>query len=263
MVRNNNRTESPVRSSRVKITPYSQIINICIFIPIALLDLNPYVLAFQVLVLLICMPLFRMRLDGFRTRYFLYLVPLILFIVVTNSFRGGGEIVFRAGPFMLMKQGVLRGLYYTAIILELYVMSNFLTRSFSERILVSTFYTMGVALKRGTSKEAMKTDGFAVQFALMLYYILKLFHSTYAEMKIIFNRRSYSRNNYSLRRKIILFIHTVFTKSVQEYGRAEKMNLIGVVPRTPDILFVLLQTVLLAAALVLNGFIPLDTLGFG
>jgi energy-coupling factor transporter transmembrane protein EcfT len=258
MVRNKDQPDLPAKSCRVKITPYSQIINICVFIPVALLNLNPIVLAFQALLLLTSIPLFHMSLEGFRGRYLLYLIPLILFIIITNSFRGGGEIILRAGPFLLMKQGVFRGLYYSTMILELYMMSSYLTRSFSEQMLVSTLYTIGIALQRNRSKEERRGDDVAVQFALMLYYILRLFHGTYAELKVIFDRKGSSRQGYSLKRQTIVFVHRVFKTAVEDYARTENMQLIKIVPRVHDLVFVVLQITLLAAACFIRNVAPLN-----
>jgi energy-coupling factor transporter transmembrane protein EcfT len=158
---------------KVRVTPHSLILSIPIFIFFALINVTHVTLILQAFFLGIAVLLCGFSLRGMR---FLPLLPLLLFIFVFNSFRGGGEILFRAGPLIIMQQGVGRGLYYALFVMELFTMSTILTRSFTEHDLVSALYTINRLFSRGKgAQDPARTGG----FALMLFYILRIFHGAY------------------------------------------------------------------------------------
>ncbi len=222
---------------KVRVTPYSLILSIPIFIVFALINVNHVNLIVQAFFLGLAVLLCGFSLRGMR---FLPLLPLLLFIFVFNSFRGGGEILFRAGPLIIMRQGVGRGLYYALFIMELFTMSTILTRSFTEQDLVSTLYTINRLFSRGKSaREPARTGG----FALMLFYILRIFHGAYTELGIFFKKSS-----RSFRERTLLFVHILFRQAMHDYERADAFSPEVLKPRSGDVVFVLSQILFLVSA---------------
>jgi energy-coupling factor transporter transmembrane protein EcfT len=217
-------------ASRIKITPFSLIFSMPVFIAAVVLGKSTVTLVIQGVFLLISVLIFTLDPSALRWKRLLSLTPLLLFVVLFNAFRGGGEILFRAGPLMLMRQGLVRGIYYAFFILELWVMSGFLT-GFEELQLISTLYTIGWFLKgrKGSGKEDM---------SLMLISVLKLFHSTYVEL-----RRFFARGSGSLKRRTLVFIAALFRRAEGEFENSGNVKPVPLRPRSSDYLFVTIQVV--------------------
>jgi|GEM_PF-1411692 len=223
----------------VKATPYSLILSIPIFIIFSLINKNPLTLIVQALFLLMAVLLCGFSLRGVRV---LPLLPILLFVLIVNSFRGGGEILYRAGPFIVMKQGVGRGVYYGVFILELFAMSTILTRSFSEQDLVSAFHSIG---RLFSGRKAVRSPARHFSFTLMLFFILNIFHSAYSELSIFFKKSS-----FSFRERTLLFVHTLFQQAMNDYEKADAFFPVTLQPRSGDVVFVICQILVLVLALV-------------
>ena len=213
-----------------------------VFIGFALARINFFTLLMQSLFLGISVLFFSFSLRGMRWRAVLSIVPLLLFIFVFNSFRGGGEIVLRAGPVMIMRQGVERGFYYSLFVLELFFMSNFLTRSFSEDELVSVLFTMKMFSRGKRSQDSEERAG----LALMLFYVLKIFHSAYRELRIFFKKSS-----RSFRERALLFVHTLFMQAMRDF-ESHPIEPGTMKPRFSDALILLVQFLFLFCAVLIE-----------
>jgi hypothetical protein len=206
-------------------------------------------LVFQAVFIPFTALLFRIQIRCLRIKQLFYLFPVLLFVLIFNSFRGGGEIVFRAGPLIVMKQGILRGLFYATFIIELFFMSRVLTKSFNEGELISILYTTNDMFHGRKSKggaqitQVNATPG----FVLILYHILKIFHNTYAELRIFFKHGA-----GSIREKALHFIRTVFMKSARDFEMYGKTNISKLKPRGLDWLYVGLQISFLVSASIIE-----------
>jgi len=222
-----------------KTTPYSVMLSIPIFILFSLIFRNAFTLLLQALFIVMALLVCGFSLRGLRI---LPLIPLLLFIVAVNTFRGGGEILYRAGPFIIMKQGVGRGLYYAVFVLELVAMSTMLTRSFSEEQLVSVFRSVGRLFSRKSHEKA--ADHFS--FTLMLFCILRTFHAAYAELRVFFRK-----SPLSFRQRTLLFVKKLFQQVMRDYEKTHGFYPETIKPRIGDMAVVICQLCILIAAILL------------
>ncbi len=236
-------------SAKARITPYSQIINILIFILFVLITTSNMTLIFQAVFIPLTALLFRIRIRDLRIKQLFYLFPVLLFILIFNAFRGGGEIVFRAGPLIVMKQGILRGLFYATFVIELFFMSRTLTKSFNESELLSMLHTMSDMFQSRRNKRWVQTSqvNAPAPFVLILYHILKIFHNTYAELRIFFKTGA-----GSIREKTVNFIRTVFLKSARDFEIHSRSNISKTKPQGLDWLYVGLQVCFLVSASIIE-----------
>jgi hypothetical protein len=226
-------------------TPFSLVFAIPLFIVFTLIFRNWLALVMQAAYIVILLLLCGFSIRGLRV---LPLIPLLLFIVVVNSFRGGGEILYRAGPFIVMKQGVLRGLFYGVFVTELFVMSSMLTRSFAEEQLVSVFHTLGGPWSRKT----VQRHSHQLSFTMMLFSILRAFHGAYANLHIFFKK-----NTLSFRQRTLLFVQTLFEQVMKDYETDGVFSPAVLRPSAGDMLLVFGQFLALITALLLGRFFGL------
>jgi hypothetical protein len=207
------------------------------------------ILIFQAVFIPFTALLFQIKIRDLRIKQLFFLFPVLLFVIIFNSFRGGGEIVFRAGPLIVMKQGILRGLFYATLIIELFFMSRALTKSFKEGELISTLYTINAVFHRRRNKEGIQITKINAtpSFVLTLYHILKIFHNTYSELRIFFKGSA-----GSIRDKTLHFIRTVFMKSARDFELHSRTNISKMKPRGLDWLYVGLQVSFLVSASIIE-----------
>jgi uncharacterized membrane protein len=236
-------------SDKIHITPYSPFINILIFIPYIIITTSYIAIVFQAVFIPVTTYLFRIQIRDLRLKQLFYLIPVLLFILIFNSFRGGGEIVFRAGPLIVMAQGILRGLFYATFVTELFFMSRVLTKSFNEEELISMLYSMNDTFHRRKSKrgDQITRVNEIPGFVLILYHILKIFHNTYAELRVFIKG-----GTGPLREKTLRFIRTVFMKSAGDFVMHSKTNISKMKPRGLDWLHVGLQVSFLVSASIIE-----------
>ena len=226
----------------VRITPFSLIFSMPVFITAVLLERTPFTLSFQALFLVLSVVLFTIDPKVLRWKRLLSLLPLLLFIILFNAFRGSGEILFRAGPLVFMRQGAWRGVFYAVFVLELWVMSGFLT-GFEELELVSALHAIGRVWRR---KEENRSGDASISF--MILSVLRLFHSTYAEL-----RRFFARGSGSLSKRTLLFIAASFQRAEEEYEQSAHIHPLPLRPRPADYLFVTVQTAFVVAAFMMKN----------
>lgn len=104
---------------------------------------------------------------------------------------------------MVVKQGVFRGLLYTAMIVQLWLMSKLLTIGFSERQLLR-------------SASSLSKTGGKFGIFLVLYYILRIFHNTYIEIKSLF-----SGTRKGIKERTVRFLVHAFERAEEDYDRLE------------------------------------------
>ena len=81
----------------------------------------------------------------------------------------------------------------------------------------------------------------------MLFYVLKIFQLTYAELRIFFMVRE---KDY--KKKILRFFHIVFKKSLSLYDEKDTRELSLVKPRVYDYFFVFFQIVSFSLIFILK-----------
>jgi energy-coupling factor transporter transmembrane protein EcfT len=160
-------------------TPYSQLANILLFVPSVLIIDHFILLGLQTAVFLCAFFQFKLRYQHIRPAQMLHLLPIILFICLLNAMKGGGEALLRVGPFLVTRQGLMRGAYLAVFILELYFMSRILTDAYEQRILLQALSTIDGKLHRG------KKHG---ELMVLLYYIVRIFKNSYGELRVLFRR---------------------------------------------------------------------------
>jgi hypothetical protein len=197
----------PQANARCRITPLSQIINIVLFSVFALVSKSYSALVLQCLVLLLSFILCGISPRDIPLKQLAAVLPVIGFVLILNCFRGTGEVLFRIGPFVIVKQGVFRGILYSVVIVQLWVMSKLLTIGFTERQLLQSVSSDG---KTGVSFDAF----------LVLYYILRIFHNTYMELRTLF-----SGTRKGIKGRTVRFLVHAFERSKEEYDRLEDARL--------------------------------------
>jgi len=236
------------------ISPYSQCTNIVIFALFSLLTDYRAVIAVQFLIILISILIFRMKIKNFHMQQILSILPILFFIFAVNSFRGGGEIIFRWGPFILIKQGMMRGLYYGGVIVELFIMSKLLTGSFNEKEIISMLFTLDRVWVRIFSFFKSKVSRYRennieerVNFTFVLYYVLLIFNISYSELGVFFKK-----SNLPVKERIIYFFSRVFRKSTIEYQRIESLEAINILPVFNDYVYSLMQVTALISSVYIK-----------
>ena len=121
-------------------------------------------------------------------------------------------------------------------------MSNFLTRSFPEYELVSVLFTMKMFSRGKRLQDSTKGAG----LALTLFYVLRIFHSAYRELRIFFKKSS-----RSFRERAILFVHTLFMQAMRDF-ESHPVEPGTLKPRFSDALILLVQFLFLFCAILLE-----------
>ncbi len=229
----------------VRISPHAQIVNTLIFAASALIVKNLFVPGIQCILIILSIILFDIRYKGRIFTFLVPLIPIILFILILNSFRGGGEILLRAGPLLLMKQGIIRGAYYSIFIIELFFMSRALTDSFSGEDFISTLYTIDTVVFHLFRKKP-DTEGKSENGILrVLFYIMRIFYNSYSQVAIFFKKGP------SLKDKTVLFFREAFFRSLDEF-ESQPENMLHVIAMLPgDILYIILQVFFMVPAFFL------------
>ena len=216
----------------VKITPFSQLISIILFIFFALLFESFAAILVQLIFIGVSFVLLKGKISDIITTDYFRLFPIIIFIFAINAFRGGGEIIIKAGPFVLLKQGIFRGLYYAAVVTELFVMSRLITNGFTPELLISTLYTIDRHVIKKISPGRKKPEQNKHSFFLVLFYVMKIFQIVYSELKLFFKAKK-----GSLKKKTVLYFNTVFRKSLDEYEQLDNIQVFTIKPVFYDYLF--------------------------
>jgi uncharacterized membrane protein len=228
----------------VRISPHAQLVNICIFAALALSMKNPVVPGAQVACIVLSALFFGIRYDKRTLKFLIPLTPVILFILIMNGFRGGGEILFRAGPLVIVKRGLLRGAYYSVFVVELFFMSRVLTGSFSSEEFISALYTIDRVFSRILRKKRFEKHN--PGFFSVLYYVIVLFRNSYSELSVLF------KNQSPLKDRIILFFRKSFFTSLEEFENTPNSEFHLVRMLTGDIPYILIQVVCLVPAFFLH-----------
>ncbi len=231
----------------VKVTPFSQLVSIIFFIVFALLSESFATILVQLIFISISFILLKGKFSDIITTDYLRLIPIIIFIFVLNVFRGGGEIIIKAGPFVLLKQGIFRGLYYAAVVTELFMMSRLMTNGFTPDLLISAFYTIDGNVFKKFRPKREKPEPDKHSFFLVLYYVLKIFQIVYSEIKLFFKA-----GKGSLKEKTVLFFNTVFGKSLDEYEQINNVSVFTIKPVIFDYLFLAGQVSCLSSVIIIK-----------
>ncbi len=159
----------------MKINLTSHLFNVVIFIVATFIAKTFLVVIVQAVVLALLMLKVKESLQ--ITRKIFAIVPLVLFIIITNFMRGSGEIIFKIGPFFFIKQGLYRGIYFSLFLIELFLFSNVLTAKYGE---------MGLVL---SVKSLTRFNGIN-NFFVMVFYVIQIFKVSYKNLNTFFNFKS-------------------------------------------------------------------------
>jgi len=220
----------------LKVTSFSQLINIIIFILFSLLTQYPITPLLQLGLILISYYILKIHLRAIKFKEVLPILPILLFVFIINCFRGNGEIAFRFGPFALVKQGIYKGYYYSFVIGILFFMSKILTKAFDYNENISVLYSIDrVIISR---MPFIKSEGsfHNRKLLIVVYYILRIFENTYSELRIFFDE-----SKFSLKQKLILFIYSVFKLSENNYLEMDGLEISTIKPITGDFLYISFQ----------------------
>lgn len=265
------------------ITPLSQLFNTLLFAFYSLLTHSFTTILFQGALVSFSLLFFRKNVRGVRVRAFIPILPVLVFVFTVNCVRGYGEVMLRLGIFVLVRQGIQRGLYYVLVIVFLFIMSRLLTHGFAQEELFNSLYslarffgklklpgrrscpggwiarrpaddTAGVArgIAHGiAASEAARPDDpcppAVVTFLLVLFSVLRMFQVAYAEMKLFFKK-----GERSLKQRVIDYFYAVYGKSMEEFDGIETSSWRTVRFLPFDYLYVSLQVALLVASSVLR-----------
>jgi len=164
-------------------------------------------------------------------------------VFILNCFRGGGQVILRYGPIILLKQGMIRGAYYSAVIIELFYMSRLLTRIFSSEVLLGALSSLDNLVFRVFKRKEKR-------FFIVLYHVLGIFAIIYTELKIFFRGKK-----GGLKHKTVHFFHSVFTKSLHEFEIQSCGSIDPVRPKKADYVLISAQLVAFCLISVLRVFI--------
>ena len=263
----------PEPAAPTPVTPLSQLFNILVFACVSLSAPGFSAVVYQGAGVLFSLFLLRGRLRGAKARSVLPLLPVLGFVFAVNSFRGSGEVVARIGVFVLVRQGVVRGTYYSCVIALLFVMSRLLTKGFSRGDLFDSLYTLSRAFGRragrhrgfpepagggrfegnpdGAERSAEATPAAGGAFLLVLFFVLEMFQIAYAEMKGFFGKEE-----RSLKRKLIAYFRSVYEKSMSEFALMDAGKWRAVRPLPLDFVSSALQVCLMGAAVAFRLPLP-------
>jgi hypothetical protein len=202
---------------------------------------------------LICASFFlTKRPEKIRLRELIPLLPLLLFVFGLNAVRGGGEVIVHYGPLIVLKQGLVRGVFFTGVIVEMFLTSKVLTAGFSQEELFSALYTLDRSLssvgnlhtKPGKRKGKNGSQG---NFFLVLYYVLQIFKYLYAEIPRFFRSKQ-----LKLKKRTVQFIHSVYDRSYGEYERVKHKKFVIMRISFHDYLYIGSQVVLYSSVFILK-----------
>ncbi|UCB46862.1 MAG: hypothetical protein JSV25_05425 [Spirochaetota bacterium] len=240
-----------------RITALSQIINLLVFAVFALLTRYFTTIAIQGLLIIYSIYLCRIKLKEFRLKEIIPLLPILGFVLILNCFRGSGEILLRLGPLVLMKQGILRGLYYFVVISQLWLLSKVLTKGFGEEAVLSSLHTLDRVLTKSRKRR---------NFVVILYYILRIFHNTYAELKIVlkhsktasikdFSKQQAGYSTPTLKERILLFFYASFERSKEDFEKSSRISVKKQRPVVYDYLYIALELCCMVLAFLLRTWL--------
>lgn len=169
-----------------------------------------------------------------------------MFIIVINFMHGSGKILFNIGPFYFIVQGLKRGVYYSGIVLELFIMSFLLTEGFDEMQTISALRSLKFWRKDLFGKKEK------IDFIFLIFYVFKLFKISYANMKIFFKGR---KSNYQekLKRRIVRFLVNSLKESQKEINRIKDINIPKVNLHRYDMLIITLQFIVVISPLIFSS----------
>ena len=177
-----------------------------------------------------------------RPKELLPILPVLLFVFILNCFRGGGEVILRYGPILFLKQGMLRGFFYSAVIIELFYMSRLLTKVFSPEVLLGTLSSLDTFVSR-IFKPRNKS------FFVIIYHVLGIFSLIYTELKIFFRGKK-----MGIKQKTVYFFQSVFEKSVNAFEVRNRPRINPIRPQKADYVLISAQLVSFTLIFALRGF---------
>ena len=196
---------------------------------------------------LICISFFLTKcLKRIRPRELIPLFPLLLFVFGLNAVRGGGEVIVHYGPFIVLKQGLVRGAFFTGVIVEIFLTSKILTAGFSPKELFSTLYTIDRTLSSVRSSRVRK-ERQRRGFFLVLYYVLQIFKHLYAEIPRFFRSKP-----LKLKKRTVQFIHRVYERSYEEYEQEKHTHIVKMRISPRDCLYISSQVLLYCSVFIVR-----------
>lgn len=151
-----------------------------------------------------------------------------------------------------MKQGIIKGFYYSGVIIELFFMSKVLSEGFSSHEILGVLLFFDVRLRERMKQEKRSSADDLSQFFMLLFIIPSMFKSTYNEIKVFF-----TKNKKPFKEKMILFFHSAFQRSLHVYEEFDSLQIITVKPLLQDFFYIGAETTIFLATLLLTKFVNL------
>ncbi len=180
----------------MKISIITLILNLFLFFITALL-IKSFLLIFVQLIAIIGLIFANgVNIKSYKFQRLIYLLPILFFIILLNTMHGSGEVMFKFGPFLFIKQGLIRGLYYALFILVLYLMSRFFTVVYGEDKIVENL-------------QDVKVNENIRMFFFTILYVIRIFNIIYNNLGTFIKRS----NKSSFKDKLIKFFYFSFIES--------------------------------------------------
>jgi len=222
-----------------QLSPFPLYINTLHCTVLALLSRYFLTLLLQYIFILILYILFSKRIRPVKLKTLFSLIPILFFFISVNSFRGGGEIIFEIWHFNVIKQGIYRGLYFSGVVVLLYLMSRLLVIMFDENEIVSS-----VIFFRNR-KKGCKYGG--VRLLLIIMYVIKILKFAYEEMKVFFKK-----NEGPVKKRFLEFFVNVFFRAESEYKHLEDICFVSIKSRIGDPVLILVQVAITISVMKLR-----------
>jgi len=177
------------------------------------------VVVFQSTIILVSFFLLKIKIDKYILKRSIALIPLLLFITIVNIMHGSGKILFSIGPFYFIKQGLIKGVFYSVLVLDLFLMSYILTEGFDEIITIAVLKSFRLFKNKEDRKKSDEID-----FFILIYYVLKLFKICYSNIPIFFKIIK-KKVKETFKNRFILFFEDSLKKSQEEIRIVKEVNM--------------------------------------
>ena len=164
---------------------------------------------------------------------------------------GGGKIIFKIGPFYFIKQGLIRGIVYAGIVLELFFMSFLLTEGFSELEDIATLRNFKI------KKEKKSENGDRIDIIMLIFYVLKLFKISYVNVSVFFGKKN-GNIKKGLKERVINFLVNSLKESQKEINIVKNVNIPKVKFKFTDALFISFQIIIILVAFILKNRLSIE-----
>jgi len=205
-----------------------------------------WIVLFQIIIIIFLCTILKNIHTKLILKKLIPLIPLIAFIIVINFMHGGGNIFFNIGPFYFIKQGLLRGIIYSGIVIELFSMSNILTEAFNERQTVAVIKGLKIWKRRNTIERNR------IDFLIIIMYVLSFFKISYKNVPILLGK-GVKINKKKLNDKLVYFLESSLKELQRRMDYIKDIDLPSIKFKLSDGFFILFQLLIIFIAIIFNN----------